>query len=207
MLLMANEMRCVLTTILTLFLTMALSVTVLAQDDTRLTHPDPAAEDVMSMATESSIQEVTDVSDEFYGELVTLEGEIGEFVNSYSFALGEGAEIDNDLVLVINNATKPYAPEIITEARVQVTGRVHPSQVAINEGAMTDFGSLFTDEYWGDLEADLDEDDMLRIEREDMVNYAYGDAPFPPGFDNYTIIEVLNSSNVQFIEMATGAGN
>jgi hypothetical protein len=140
--------------------------------------------------------------------VVTLEGEIGEFVNSYSFALGESATIDNDLVLVINNATEPFPPEIIVETFVRVTGRVHPSEVAINEGAQTDFGSLFTLDYWNERQAELTTAEQAGVERQNIVDYYYyGEVPYPDGFDNYTIIEVLNVENVEFLGRINEIGN
>jgi hypothetical protein len=119
-------------------LTLAIAGFVFAQDNAQ------SLEDALANATETTIQEVTDNSNEFYGEFVTMDGEIGEFVNSYAFALGQSAAIDNDLVLVVNQSGEPFPPEIMTEARVTVTGRVHPSLIAVEEGAQTDFGGIFT---------------------------------------------------------------
>jgi hypothetical protein len=119
-------------------LTLAIAGFVFAQDNAQ------SLEDALANATQTTIQEVTDNSNEFYGEFVTMDGEIGEFVNSYAFALGQSAAIDNDLVLVVNQSGEPFPPEIMTEARVTVTGRVHPSLIAVEEGAQTDFGGIFT---------------------------------------------------------------
>ena len=135
--------------LLVLMLVLALmTVPALAQeatpDTTMQEDRTPTLEELQSMAVDGTIQSVTSNSDEYYGEVVTLEGEIGEFVNSYAFALGEGAAIDNDLVLVVNQSGEPFPQEIMVEAYVRVTGRVHPSLIAVEEGAQTDFGGIFT---------------------------------------------------------------
>lgn len=159
---------------------------------------DPTAQEVFDLSVDgATIESVTSESDEYYGEIVTLEGEIGEFVNSRIFALGESAAIDNDLVLVVNNSSETFDPRIMAEAHVIVTGRVHPSVVAINEGAQTDFGALFTVE-----EAEYDEETtatmMEEQGRRNMVQFAQN-SYLAPGFDNYTIIEVVNIDNVEFV--------
>ena len=110
-----------------------------------LTFNDPDPMEVESMvATEGTLEAVTADSANWYGQVVTLEGEIGDFVNARIFSLGEGATLDNDQVLVVNNSSHAFPPEVIQEARVRVTGRIHPSRIAVDEGAQTDFGALFT---------------------------------------------------------------
>lgn len=163
---------------------------------------DPIADDIFADADgDATIQSVTDESDQYYGGIVTLEGVVGDFVNARAFALGEGATIDNDLVLIVNNSRNAFDARIIQEARVRVTGRVHPSQVALNEGAMTDFGSLFTPED-GDFALEdnsimaMNSDERSRLDMVDWVQNGY----FPEGFENYTIIEIVNAGNVEFIE-------
>ena len=142
--------------VLIAFCIMALSMgaVVIAQDDSVwegyqgevLNNPDPDSSQVEGMVVDGDIQAVTDASDEYYGQVVSLEGVVGDFVSSRIFALGQGAAIDNRLVLVVNNSAEAFPPEIMQEARVRVTGRVHPSRIAIEEGAQTDFGALFTEQ-------------------------------------------------------------
>lgn len=174
-------------------------VAVVYDDVTILTNMDPTPDDIFNLSTETTLEELTTVSDEYYGRVVTVEGEIGEFVNARAFALGESATLDNDLILVVNNSNQTFPPEIMAEARVRVTGRVQPSRIAVTQGAQTDFGALFT------LEDDTVESENEGMadtssngqERHDMVEFAQN-GYFAAGFDNYTILEILNIETVVF---------
>jgi hypothetical protein len=86
---------------------------------------------------------VTGDSAPWYGQVVTLEGEIGDFISTRMFTLGEGAALDNDQVLVVNNSTHTFPPEVMEHARIRVTGRIHPSLEAVNQGTPPHFGDLF----------------------------------------------------------------
>jgi len=165
------------------------------QDDAyaMLENPDPLADAVFGEAETATIQSVTTSSDDFYGSVVTLEGEIGEFINVRAFALGESAAIDNDLVLVVNNSSQDFDPRIVMESFVRVTGRVHPSIEAIENGAQTDFGALFTDDGMYMAQSDAQS-------RPNMLDFYYS-GWLPNGFNNYTVIEVLNVENVEFLEL------
>lgn len=72
-----------------------------------------------------TLETVTGTED-YYGQTVTLEGVVREFVGSRIFVLHEDVTVDDDAVLVIN-----MGPEIdmsvVTDTRLQVTGTIHPS--------------------------------------------------------------------------------
>lgn len=122
---------------------------------------DPSAQDIEGMTVDGTLEDVTANSPDFYGSVVTLEGYVGEFVNSYTFSLGENATLDNDLVLVINNSSHPLRADVMVGAKIQVTGRVHPSLEAVNDGVETNFVPLFIDI---DIIDDNDGDEMVATE-------------------------------------------
>lgn len=136
---------------------LALGAVVVAQDGTTdsiwegftgevLTFHDPDPAEVEGMVvTDGNLEAVTSDSENWYGQIVTLEGTVQDFVNARIFAVGEDALLDSDQVLVVNNSTIALPPEVMEGARIRVTGRIHPSLVAVEEGAQTDFGALFTE--------------------------------------------------------------
>jgi len=211
---MFNRKHLSITLVLSALFALLVALPLVAQDDadtfTMTDHPDPSADEVMGMANpEANLESVTSDSESYWGSVVTLEGEVGEFVNSYVFALGESAAIDNDLVLVINNSSEPFDPRIMNEAFVTVTGRVYPSIEAVNDGASWDFDNLFMEDMDGDEmedeeteDSDMEEDMMSNVDhsRIDLLSFHY-DGWFAEGYENYTIIEVLNADNVTFQEL------
>ncbi|MBZ0292741.1 MAG: hypothetical protein K8L99_09295 [Anaerolineae bacterium] len=144
-------------------------------DVTWINWNDPNPQQLTDISADANIEDVTNDSADYYGSVVTLEGEIGDFINSRMFALGEGATLDNDLVLVVNNSTQSFSPEIMKEAHVTVTGRVHPSLIAIQEGAQTDFGALFTAEGTNAENTAMMNDDYNRA-GENLAGVNYWDA-------------------------------
>lgn len=105
-----------------------------------------AQDDTMTMVT--TLEEITADSPAFYGETVTLEGIILDFVNSSSFVLGEDAVIDNDQVLVLNNSGEVLPVQLFTDEFIVITGVVHGSL------------EFHVDEMMGEADADDMEMDM-----------------------------------------------
>lgn len=62
----------------------------------------------------------------FWGQTITFEGVLVEYINPYSFVLGEGAAIDDDRVLVINDTLAPLPATLVRGERIRVTGIVLP---------------------------------------------------------------------------------
>lgn len=75
----------------------------------------------------TTLDAVTGDSAAYYGQQVTLDGWLVEFVNANTFILGEGDPLLDSQVLVINNSGRPFSMDIVTGERVQVTGIVVPS--------------------------------------------------------------------------------
>jgi hypothetical protein len=98
-----------------------------------------AAQEVTPEATpEINLENVTANHESFYGQEVSLTGEIEEFVNPRVFVLGEGAALDDDKVLVINNSDNEWYLWIHKGLNVTVTGVVYPS---INQGGLEQIAS------------------------------------------------------------------
>lgn len=145
-----------------------------------------AQDDSMRLVT--TLEELTAESSEFYGETVTLEGTIMEFVNSSSFVLGEDAAIDDDRILVLNNSGEMLPIELFRGDFVVVTGIVHSSL------------EVHIDEMLG--EADDDNVDSELVDAMDVstnvLNY-YLTGNFPEDFDGFTVLELTSIEDVEFV--------
>lgn len=65
-------------------------------------------------------------TDEYYGQNVTLEGHVREFISPRIFVLSEGAALDDDAVLVVNLSSN-IDSNIYKGAQASVSGTVQPS--------------------------------------------------------------------------------
>ncbi|MBE0703982.1 MAG: hypothetical protein IH582_12575, partial [Afipia sp.] len=84
----------------------------------------------------TTLEEVTADSTAFWGSEITLEGVVETFLNVNMFVLSEGAALDDDRVLVINNSGQPFSPDVVLGDRVLVTGIVHPARNQYDETDM-----------------------------------------------------------------------
>ena len=171
---------------------------------------DPSSDDVFGMAVNATLEDVTSNSTDYYGSVATIEGYVGEFLNAYAFTLGENAALDNDLVLVINNSSKPFNPDVMNGAHIQITGRVHPSLEAVTDGIEAEYGSMFTDDMTltpvsgtADTDEMMDDNMMgyMSISRHNLVQFAQ-QGYFADKYDNYTIVEIVNRDNLSVLEQA-----
>jgi uncharacterized cupredoxin-like copper-binding protein len=85
------------------------------------------AQETDDTADGATLNSVTADSASFFGQEVTLEGEVVEFLNARTFVLGEGAPLFDAKVLVINNTNRELDPSIISGERARLTGIVMPS--------------------------------------------------------------------------------
>lgn len=90
-----------------------------------------SAQDTSEM--DATLEEVTSDSASFYGQTITLNGVIIEYLNASSFVLGEDATIDDDRVLVLNNSGDVFPPELFVGEHVTLTGVVYASIQAYDE--------------------------------------------------------------------------
>lgn len=65
-------------------------------------------------------------TDEYYGQHVTLEGHVREFISPRIFVLSEGAALDDDAVLVVNLSSH-IDSNVYKGANASVSGTVQPS--------------------------------------------------------------------------------
>lgn len=103
-------------------LSLALSTVALAQDGNLL------------------VGDITGDSAAYYGQQVTVQGNVDELVNIRSFLLGEGG-LTNPQLLVLNNSGQEFNIGLTAGAVVQVTGVVYPSY---SEGGWDQVMSLTT---------------------------------------------------------------
>lgn len=111
---------------------------------------------------EPNLEIVTADPASFYGQEVTFEGVVTEMVNIRAFVLGEGAALDDDQVLVLNNSGQEFSIELTRDARVQVTGTIYPAWdqggwdqvMMLPMGGMNDLQTgTTTDDQSGEMEA------------------------------------------------------
>ncbi|MAU09100.1 MAG: hypothetical protein CL607_04705 [Anaerolineaceae bacterium] len=74
-------------------------------------------------------------TDEYYGQTVTLEGHVREFISPRIFVLSEGAALDDDAVLVVNLSSN-IDTNIYKGAQASVSGTVQPSLSYIEDNDM-----------------------------------------------------------------------
>lgn len=87
--------------------------------------------------------DVTGDSASYYGQTVTIQAVIGEFVSSNAFVLTDAALLSNNSVLVINNSGRPIPNSYVKGQEVVVTGRVHPSFSEVFNGNVQQFPSFY----------------------------------------------------------------
>lgn len=96
-------------------------------------------------ANQGMAQTVGDITGDpgsFYGQTVTLEGNISDFLSTNVFVLSDASAV-NANVLVINNSGQPLPNSYVQGQDIIVSGRVHPSYSEIQGGAITQFPSFF----------------------------------------------------------------
>jgi hypothetical protein len=167
-------------TVVAVLMLASLSFTVAAQDNT-------------VVGGTVTLEEVTANSADYYGQTVTLEGILIEFVNVNSFVLGEDALLDDDRVLVINNSGSSIPRDFFRGDRVVITGVVHPSL----EARTAEMGTVEpAAEMTPETEMGTSDSDTMNVAFEDSFNFYY-ESGFPDDFDNFTIIEITAMEEMQ----------
>lgn len=106
-------------------------------------------------AQDLTLEEVAANSADYYGQELTLEGTIENFLSPHVFIVGEDALIDNDQVLAINRSGQVLPLNVMEGSYIVVTGTIYPSLNEVENGAVLD--GLFIDpevgnnDYYGSL--------------------------------------------------------
>lgn len=116
------------------FVIALLSFSAVAAQDATAT-PTPGGENVEVLNT---LEDITADSASYYGQQVTVEGVVEEFLNTRVFVLGEGATLDDDKVLVINTSNNELPLNISRDQHVRLTGTIYP---AIQDGGIDQISS------------------------------------------------------------------
>lgn len=122
-----------------MFIVLALAVMPLSFAFAQEATEAPSTENVEFQTT---LEDLTANSADFYGQQVTIEGTIENLLNVRTFVLGEAVAVDNDQVLVINNTGEEFDFRVMDGQMARLTGTVYPS---INEGGMGQLMSGTTD--------------------------------------------------------------
>lgn len=160
-------------------------------DVERITYVDPDPIAVTDLTNDETIEAITDDSESYYGAVVTLEGQVSNFISPRIFEVGEEDELfTNSFVLAVNNSAEALPTGLVEEARVRVTGRVHPSFDIINGGYNWTYNP-FND----DVAADTVQEDASRMNMVNFVQNGY----VPEAFGQHTILEILNVENIEIL--------
>ena len=206
--------------VIVLLIILALPLTVSAQEAT----PIPEAPVDPGLPT---LESVTADPATYYGQTVMFEGVVAELVNVRSFVLGEGAALDDDQVLVLNNSGQEFNIGLTRDARVSVTGVIYPAfdqggwdQMLpdINMGAMPmgDAEDDTSEEMMGEAteEAGPEDDDMMATEEAEMTGNDLEEMPAIQGvtlseypvillqerFPSHTLLVVNSVDDIVFVE-------
>ncbi len=156
-----------------------------------------------------TLEDVTDDSASYYGQQVTLEGVVQNFLSPHVFVLGEDTFLDNDQVLVINRSGQVFAPNIYEEARVSVSGVIQPSRDAWENGDVVDLfeidSEVGTGDYWGDIQDDVD----MNADADMNNNFGtfnvdatslYYNGRLSDDYDHFTVLVVTDINTLSVID-------
>jgi hypothetical protein len=73
-----------------------------------------------------TISDITGDSEAYYGQTVTVEGNVDEFINIRSFVIGETGFLTRNQLLVINATGEELPLDVLKDIRVSITGVVYP---------------------------------------------------------------------------------
>ncbi|MBZ0296040.1 MAG: DUF4131 domain-containing protein [Anaerolineae bacterium] len=113
----------------------------------------------------ATLESVTADTASYIGQEVTLEGVIEELVNVRAFTLGEGAALDDDKVLVVNNSGHEFDLRITAGQRIRITGIVHPNYLDNGLSEITTNLPMVTDE----APMEMTEEPMAEMTEEPMM--------------------------------------
>jgi hypothetical protein len=116
---MRNSKTSILVVLTTILALLGLSAVSIAQDPT----PMPEGAEVDPAYT---ITDIIGAPENYYGTQVSFEGLVTELVNVKAFVVDDEAFLGTNQVLVINNTGSELPIWITRDARVRVTGIVHP---------------------------------------------------------------------------------
>lgn len=170
-----------------------------------------AAQEEQTEDTEPTLESVAADSASYYGQEITLEGIIQDYLSPHVFVLGEDALIDNDQVLVINRSGQVFSPQLMQNSRVLVTGTIQPSRDAweagdVIEGFEVD-GEVGSNNYYGtlsnpEMETETDDEMMMNSFGSfdiDMTSLYYN-GRLMEEYDSYTIFVVTSVDAVTMHE-------
>jgi hypothetical protein len=77
--------------------------------------------------TPNTLEQIASAPEEFYGQTVTFDAYVSEFLNSQIFVASENALFDNDMVLIMDDNGEPFHMAVTKGAQVRITGTVYES--------------------------------------------------------------------------------
>lgn len=177
-----------------------------------------------------TLELVTSEPASFYGQELTLDGVVSELVNIRSFVLGEGAALDDDQVLVLNNSGQEFSIDLTRDASVQVTGTIYPAwdqggwdqvmmlpmggiadvqagttgdqsgDVITTEEAVTEEAEMTTSEAMEETEAPLMEPNQVIVPGVTLA--AYPTTLLEQRFPSHTLLVIDSADDIAFVEPA-----
>jgi hypothetical protein len=151
--------------------------------------PDPVV--ITDMTSDATIEAITDNSTDYYGAIVTVEGEVNNMVGTRLFEISEDEFLSDSRVLVANNSSETFPAQMVEGMLVRVTGRVQPSY-DIYQG---DQAWTYTPFDENAEQIQIEEGQSGRLNMVSFIHSGY----VPEVFGQHTILEVLNIENVEIM--------
>ncbi|QPC81793.1 hypothetical protein G4Y79_19180 [Phototrophicus methaneseepsis] len=147
-----------------------------------------------------TLESVTGTED-YYGQNVTLEGQVREFLGSRIFVLSEGAALDDDAVLVINMGSEEIDLSVVKGTRVSLSGTVQPSLNYITDNELT--APVYTPADDVDMGTDVDMEPTADMAME-MTATPEGDMAVEPTAEGDMAVEPTTEGDMAVEPTAEG---
>lgn len=148
--------------------------------------------DTTSGAIDITLEEIAGNSEEYFGQRVTVEGNVETFLNAKSFILGEEAIIDNDQLIVFNMTNETFDLQVSNDVQVVVTGVILPSLTFHEDG-------IDEATYWQPME---DIHEMMNFVVDPLQFYYSGG--LEDQYDVYTVLVVEDVQNINVLSEDDG---
>lgn len=143
--------------------------------------------DTTSGAIDTTLEEIAGNSEDFFGQRVTVEGNVGSFLNAKSFILDEEAIIDNDQLIVFNMTNETLDLQVSNDVRIIVTGVILPS-LTFREGGVD------ASTYWQPMEPIAERMNFVV----DPLQFYYNGG-LEDQYDVYTVLVIEDVQNINVL--------
>jgi hypothetical protein len=167
------------------------------------------AQETTTTGTTITLDELVGNRETYYGQQVQIEGVLEDFLNVHTIIVGEGVELDNARVLVINNSGQYFSADLIVGENVRVSGTIYaPLDETVDRSALEDgvefqvdvteaVGEVMdmTPEAGMEMTPEAGMSGSMDMEWEDTVSFFYN-GRFPADYDGFIIMELSDIQGI-----------